>query len=221
MTDLLTVQAVARHLGIRQRGVLALIHSGELRAVTIAMQEGGRPQWRIAPEDLEAFIKRRTYQPTTRQTWRAARGRQAGRPSAQATAPAQLHLWDRRTRSRSSACGLAPSSPSASNRNWVEREVGARLAWEVGGSLAYLLPTRAAFAARRAAVRIRTHGALPSLGVRCSRRPPDGTRRVPLYALYYTGRKPPIEEETIRRKTLSNNNLAPVAQGIERRFPKP
>lgn len=63
MSDpLLSVKAVATLLGIRTHGVLSLIRSGELRAVDVSLTQGGRPRWRILPDDLEGFILRRTHQ---------------------------------------------------------------------------------------------------------------------------------------------------------------
>ena len=58
----LSVKQVAELLGIRTHGVLALIRSGELRAVDVSLVQGGRPRWRILPDDLEGFLLRRTYQ---------------------------------------------------------------------------------------------------------------------------------------------------------------
>jgi excisionase family DNA binding protein len=57
-----SVRVVAERLGIRQHGVLALIHGGELRAVDVSPKPGGRPHWRILPEDLDGFLTRRTHQ---------------------------------------------------------------------------------------------------------------------------------------------------------------
>jgi excisionase family DNA binding protein len=57
---LLSVREVAERLGVRRAGVLALIRAGELRAVDVALRRGGRPLWRIDPDDLEAFVARRT-----------------------------------------------------------------------------------------------------------------------------------------------------------------
>lgn len=61
----LTVKEVARQLGIRQHGVLALVKSGEIRAADVSLTPGGRPRWRIMPEDLDAFLSRRTHQKQT------------------------------------------------------------------------------------------------------------------------------------------------------------
>jgi excisionase family DNA binding protein len=58
-----SVRRVAELLGIRQHGVLSLIRSGELRAVDVSLKQGGRPRWRIMPDDLEGFLLRRTHQP--------------------------------------------------------------------------------------------------------------------------------------------------------------
>jgi hypothetical protein len=58
-----SVKQVAESLRIRAHGVLALIRNGELRAVDISIQPGGRPHWRILPDDLECFLLRRTRQP--------------------------------------------------------------------------------------------------------------------------------------------------------------
>lgn len=57
-----SVKQVADLLGIRTRGVLTLIRNGELRALDVSLEPGGRPRWRILPDDLDAFISRRTHQ---------------------------------------------------------------------------------------------------------------------------------------------------------------
>lgn len=61
--SLRTVKQIAELLRIRQHGVLALIHSGDLRAVDVSLRPGGRPRWRIAQGDLDDFLQRRTRQP--------------------------------------------------------------------------------------------------------------------------------------------------------------
>ncbi len=65
MTDhrALSVREVAALLGIRPHGVLALIHSNQLPAVDVSLQQGGRPRWRIFQDALEDFLLRRTHQP--------------------------------------------------------------------------------------------------------------------------------------------------------------
>jgi len=58
-----SVKQVAAMLGIRTHGVLAMIHNGQLRAVDVSIQPGGRPHWRILADDLEGFLLTRTRQP--------------------------------------------------------------------------------------------------------------------------------------------------------------
>lgn len=58
----LTVREVAELLGIRQHSVLALIHKGELRAFDVSLERGGKPRWRIARDELDSFMTRRTHQ---------------------------------------------------------------------------------------------------------------------------------------------------------------
>lgn len=63
MTDvMLTVKKCAEILGIRTRSVTTLIKSGEIRASDVSLTAGGRPRWRISPDDLQAFITRRSHQ---------------------------------------------------------------------------------------------------------------------------------------------------------------
>ena len=59
---MLSVREVALRLGIRTHGVLTLIHSEAIRSVDCSLKPGGRPLWRIDPEELENFILRRTHQ---------------------------------------------------------------------------------------------------------------------------------------------------------------
>ncbi len=69
----LTVAQVAERLGTRTHTVTAWIKSGELRAIDISQSAGGRPTWRIMPEDLDAFIERRTHQAAPKRTRRKKR----------------------------------------------------------------------------------------------------------------------------------------------------
>ena len=57
-----SVKQVAELLGVREHGVLSLIRSGELVGIDVSLQPGGRPHWRILPDDLDGFISRRTHQ---------------------------------------------------------------------------------------------------------------------------------------------------------------
>lgn len=62
--DWLTPPEVAKLLGVKPDKVLYWIHRGELPAVNVAKQEGGRPQFAVTPADLEAFkMRRSTRQP--------------------------------------------------------------------------------------------------------------------------------------------------------------
>ena len=55
-----TVADVAALLGVRTHAVLALIHSGQLRAVDVSLK-GRKPRWRILPDDLEGFFARQHH----------------------------------------------------------------------------------------------------------------------------------------------------------------
>jgi excisionase family DNA binding protein len=60
-SKMLTVRDVAGMRGVSADVVLAWIHSGELTAVNSAAGVGGRPRWRIDPDDLAKFVRRRTH----------------------------------------------------------------------------------------------------------------------------------------------------------------
>ena len=63
MTDpMMSVKQVAQLLSVRQHSILNLVRTGQLRAVDVSLVQGGRPRWRILPDDLEGFILRRTHQ---------------------------------------------------------------------------------------------------------------------------------------------------------------
>jgi hypothetical protein len=49
----------------RPDSVLALIHSGELPATNVSRNPRGRPSWRIAEDDLDAFLESRRAVPPT------------------------------------------------------------------------------------------------------------------------------------------------------------
>ena len=50
---------LAEQLGVDPCKISSWIQSGELLAFNIATRVGGRPRWRIAPEDLAEFLQRR------------------------------------------------------------------------------------------------------------------------------------------------------------------
>jgi len=66
MTPYYSVREVAELLAVRQHLILALIKTGQLHAVDVSVNTGGRPRWRIMPDDVEAFVTRRTHQPSPR-----------------------------------------------------------------------------------------------------------------------------------------------------------
>lgn len=55
----LTVAEVAEAVGLSVHSVLRLIRDGELRAANYS-RRGGRPTWRIHPDDLRAFEAKRS-----------------------------------------------------------------------------------------------------------------------------------------------------------------
>ena len=59
---------VAELIGVSHAKVLHWIDSGELRAVNVASNQGGRPRFKISRADLESFLARRstTAEPTPR-----------------------------------------------------------------------------------------------------------------------------------------------------------
>ena len=59
----LTTTEVARRLGVSADKIRYWITTRELRAINVALRRGGRPRWRIAVEDLAAFLAARTVTP--------------------------------------------------------------------------------------------------------------------------------------------------------------
>jgi len=51
-----TTSQVAQQLGVDQGKVLDWIHSGQLVAVNVATNSGGRPRWRVSQESLAEFL---------------------------------------------------------------------------------------------------------------------------------------------------------------------
>ena len=70
---LLTPPEVARQWRIKHDKVLTWIRSGELRAINVATKPGGRPSYRIDPDDLKAFADRRAAVALPRQPKRKRR----------------------------------------------------------------------------------------------------------------------------------------------------
>lgn len=65
----LTPPAIARRYGIHVSRVLAWIRSGQLAAINVG-DGTRRPRWRILPDALEAFERRRAAQPAAKATQR-------------------------------------------------------------------------------------------------------------------------------------------------------
>ena len=55
----LTPPQLAERWGVSPEKVYAFIRSGELRAINLATQRGGRPRYAISYEDAEAFERSR------------------------------------------------------------------------------------------------------------------------------------------------------------------
>ena len=66
--DYLTPPAIARRYGVKPDKILAWIASGELAAINVAERPGGRPRWRISPEAIAAFERRRSSRPAASPT---------------------------------------------------------------------------------------------------------------------------------------------------------
>ncbi len=54
---------ISEQLGVSADKILDWIHDGSLPAVNLARRTGGKSRWRIAHDDLEAFLLRRRSQP--------------------------------------------------------------------------------------------------------------------------------------------------------------
>jgi len=63
-----TTAAVAELLAVTTDKVTDLIRAGHLPAVNVALHEGGKARWRIAEEDLEAFLASRRTSPSSKHT---------------------------------------------------------------------------------------------------------------------------------------------------------
>lgn len=61
LTRYLSVRRVADALGVKQQTVLGWIKAGELSALNVGRSTAARkPRWRIAQDDFERFIARRS-----------------------------------------------------------------------------------------------------------------------------------------------------------------
>jgi len=71
MRAFLTPPQVAEELGVRPHKVLAFIRNGELKASDLSERPGGRPRWKIARTDLQAFLDARAAPKPSRPRRRA------------------------------------------------------------------------------------------------------------------------------------------------------
>ena len=65
--EYLSPPAIAERLGVSHGKILAWIASGELRATDFATVRGQRPRWRVAEDDLSAFLSGRSTTPPPQQ----------------------------------------------------------------------------------------------------------------------------------------------------------
>lgn len=63
MGNSFTPPEIAARLRVKPEKILAWIRSGALKAINVAGRLGGRPRWRILPEDLTAFLDSRRATP--------------------------------------------------------------------------------------------------------------------------------------------------------------
>ena len=70
-----TPPQVAAERGVSASKILPLIRRGEIAAINMASDPGGRPRWKIPPEALEDFDARRMARPPMK---RNKRRRQRG-----------------------------------------------------------------------------------------------------------------------------------------------
>jgi|GEM_PF-1788774 len=73
---MMTPPEVAQQWRIKHEKVLTWIRSGELRAINVATKPGGRPTYRIDPDDLRVFVDRRAAVVPPRQHQRRRRRKQ-------------------------------------------------------------------------------------------------------------------------------------------------
>lgn len=75
---------IAKQLGVKVETVTAWIRAGDLPAFDVGSK---RPQYRIAPEDVAAFIERRKVAPEIK----------SGAPVRRRTAPGEVNYFDPKT----------------------------------------------------------------------------------------------------------------------------
>ncbi|HUE72008.1 MAG TPA: helix-turn-helix domain-containing protein [Pirellulaceae bacterium] len=58
-----TTGQAAEEISVTDEKIRDLIKAGEIAAIDVSLHAGGKPRWRIAASDLEAFLLRRRTQP--------------------------------------------------------------------------------------------------------------------------------------------------------------
>lgn len=66
----LSVKDICQRFGVGEHTVLQWIRSGDLTAIDVSRNRGGKPKWRITPEALAAFELSRMYSPPPKPTRR-------------------------------------------------------------------------------------------------------------------------------------------------------
>lgn len=61
-----TPPEAAKELRVGHEKILHFIRTGQLVAVNLSSDPGGRPRWLIAPEELERFLAARSSTPVTK-----------------------------------------------------------------------------------------------------------------------------------------------------------
>lgn len=75
--SMLTVREAAKIAGVSYETMIAWVNWENIEAVNVAKKRGGRPTWRIAPTELQRFLKSRArfrYEPPKRRKRRSSSG---------------------------------------------------------------------------------------------------------------------------------------------------
>jgi hypothetical protein len=74
LTETITPPQLARRWGVAAEKVIALINSGQLRAVNLAVNPDGRPRYRIYITEVERFEAARATKPPVQKPRQRRRG---------------------------------------------------------------------------------------------------------------------------------------------------
>jgi transposase len=56
---MITLREAAKIAGVSYSTMIAWANWNDIEAVSVAKKKGGRPRWRIGPEELKRFLKNR------------------------------------------------------------------------------------------------------------------------------------------------------------------